>query len=203
MSLGLLVLLVLAVSIDGFSAGLSFGLRKVVIPLQSLLIICLLSSLMAASSILIGGRLARLIPASWLSLAGGILLIGLGLFIALQGLRPERPTEETVPSGGLPLLASISRCPDRADLDRSGELNAREAFFLGLVLAADVFAAGLGASLIGLPILLMALAVGGAKFILIPLGVECGRLVSRLVPVGWTSLLAGSILTFIGVFNIF
>lgn len=209
MSVGLLTLLVLAVSIDGFSAGLSFGLRKMVIPLYSLLIICVLSSLAAACSMLIGSRVALLIPASWLSSAGGAVLIVLGVYIALSDLRQGRrallPEQETTvvenSSSSLRILAKISKCPDKADLDCSGELSAREAALLGLVLSADVFGAGVGASLIGLPVFLTALAAGAAQLLLIPLGAECGRLMSGLVPLKMTSLWAGFILIFVGLIN--
>ncbi len=212
MPAGLLLLLVLAVSIDGFSAGLSFGLRKLVIPLYSLLIIGLLSSMAAACSMLIGNSIALLIPSRWLSGAGGVLLIFLGLYIALPALNKRRQakkqeesepgTGETRGNGGLQILASISECPDRADLDCSGELSAKEAIILGLVLSADVFGAGVGASLIGLPILFTSLAAGAAQFLLIPLGAECGRLMSDLIPFRMTSLWAGCLLILVGLINI-
>ena len=159
MSIGLLTLLVLAVSIDGFSAGLSFGLRRLVIPVHSLLIISFLSFLSAASSMLLGSRIAFFIPASLLDTAGGMMLIILGLYIAVTALKQRHggvmPEEEGVDpkkNGGLYILAFISRSPHRADLDRSGKLSAKEAVVLGLVLSADVFGAGIGASLIGLPV---------------------------------------------------
>lgn len=209
LSIGLLTLLVLAVSIDGFSAGLSFGLRRLVIPLYSLLIISLLSSLSAASSMLLGSRIALLIPVSLLGTAGGVMLIGLGLYIAVTALKqrgeraaPEQGGAGPKKSGGLQILASISESPDRADLDHSGELSAKEAALLGLVLSADVFGAGIGASLIGLPVFLTSLAAGAAQLLLISLGAELGRLISGLAPLRNASLWAGFILILVGLFNI-
>ena len=104
-------------------------------------------------------------------------------------------------SSSLQILGAISKCPDKADLDCSGKLSAREAVLLGLVLSADVFGAGVGASLIGLPVFLTALAVGAAQLLLLPLGAECGRRMSGLVPFRKTSIWAGLILIFIGLIN--
>ncbi|HHX87508.1 MAG TPA: sporulation membrane protein YtaF [Firmicutes bacterium] len=208
--MGLLTLLVLAVSIDGFSAGFSFGLRRLVIPLYSLLIICLFSSLAAVFSMLIGSRVAMLIPVSWLPSVGGAILIILGVYIIISDFRksrqpalPEWEREEVDAENGssLRILTSISKCPDKADLDCSGKLSAGEAALLGLVLSADVFGAGIGASLIGLPIFLTAMAVGAAQLLLIPLGAGCGRLMSGLVSLKMTSLWAGFILIFVGLIN--
>ncbi len=209
MSLGLFTLLLLAVSIDGFSAGFSFGLRKLVVPLYSLLIICLLSSLAAACSMLIGSRVALLIPASFLSSVGGAVLIILGAYIALSDFRQGRQaplTEQQAVASensghSLHILAVISKCPDKADLDCSGKLGAREAALLGLVLSADVFGAGVGVSLIGQPMLLTALAAGATQFLLILLGAKCGRLVSGLFSLRVTSWWAGFILIFVGLVN--
>ena len=212
MTFGVIALLALAVSIDGFSAGLSYGLRRLWIPFPSLLVICFSSAGAVAASMLLGGQIAGLIPLGILPLAGGGLLIALGLYVLAgslsqarrlfqdgEGEREAGPRQEPA---GLKKIASIARHPEEADLDRSGELSLKEAALLGLALAADAFGAGFGAALMGLSLPLTVAAVGLTKLILVPLGVECGRLASDGVSLKTASVLSGAILICIGVITI-
>ncbi|HLO03540.1 MAG TPA: manganese efflux pump, partial [Symbiobacteriaceae bacterium] len=102
------------------------------------------------------------------------LLLGVGLWIAWGALRPKEPVEASevvleprvhvwrLQLGSAQIVIEILREPGRADLDRSGSISLWEAGLLGIALALDSVAAGLGAGLAGanwvLPLLAFALS---------------------------------------------
>lgn len=209
MSWGFSLLLALAVSIDGFSAGFSCGLRKLTIPFASLLAISTLSATAVAVSMLAGSGVAKLVPLRYLSIFGGAVLVLFGLSIVKQylGKKPATPPGKARPeigaAGQKPRLVSLLQRPEEADLDRSGTLSVKEALLLGAALAADAFAAGFGAALIGLPFVPTVLAVGLTKFTLLPLGVALGRATLRGAVLPHAPLWGGAILIIIGIINLF
>ncbi len=210
---GVPLLLALAVSIDGFSAGFSCGLRKLTIPFTSLLVIASLSAGAIALSMLAGSGFAYIVPHRWISALGGAVLVIFGLVVMRQhspgnkegearlSHSPEQGEEES--SAHPRNISTLLRRPEAADLDRSGTLSAAEALLLGSALAADAFAAGFGAALIGSPLLPTVLAVGSTKMLLLPLGVVAGKAAGRKVAPGYIPLLGGAILIFLGIMNLF
>lgn len=204
---GVVWLLAVAVSIDGFSAGLSCGLRKLVIPLPSLLVICCSSAAAVGISMLLGSSVALLIPVQYAAAFGGSVLILIGLYVTVQSLIEPKQVSDSpgVPTGPArqKTLSGLVRQPEDADLDQSGTLSVNEALLLGVALAADAFGAGFGAALIGSPLLATVLAVGLVKLILVPLGVLIGRLMADGFALKYPGLIGGVLLVFIGVLTFF
>ncbi len=203
---GLVWLLALAVSIDGFSAGLSCGLRKLIIPFPSLMVICGSSAAAVAVSMLVGEGIASLISVEYVTVFGGSMLAVLGLYVILQNIKEshsarqvEKPPES---SRRRRRLAQLVSRPEEADLDHSGVLSMKEALLLGSALAADAFAAGFGAALSGVPLIYTVFAVGLAKLILVPLGVISGRRIAQAFPIKYPGVISGIILMGIGIFII-
>lgn len=201
-------LLALAVSIDGFSAGVSCGLRKLIIPFPSLLVICFSSTAAVTGSMLLGGGAAQFIPIGSVRIFGGGVLLVLGVYVIIQNIVESR--REAEPPVDPPRgrrrpkkLSTLLLRPEEADLDQSGILSMKEALLLGLALAADAFGAGFGAALIGSPLLVTVPAVGVTKLLLVPLGVRLGRLVAGGITFKYTSLAGGVMLIFIGIITIF
>lgn len=198
-------LLALAVSIDGFSAGFSCGLRRLEIPFASLVVICLSSAGAITISMLAGSGVALLIPVQYLRFFGGAVLAVLGCFVLAQHLDGVRKNSAPA-SAGTPRrwgkLAALLRQPQTADLDQSGSLSMKEALLLGAALAADAFGAGFGAALIGSPVPATVLAVGVTKLVLVPLGVFLGRLAAGGKALKNAPLLGGVILIVIGIMTI-
>lgn len=199
---GLVWLLALAVSIDGFSVGLSCGLRKLRIPFPSLMVICSSSALAVAISMLAGEGVAYLIPVELLTLLGGALLVLLGLFVITQNIREARLKEIRECKAAATKrnrLTGLLRRPEDADLDKSGVLSMKEAFLLGLALAADAFAAGFAAALSGAPLIYTVFAVGLTKLLLVPLGVAGGRYLAEGFSLRYPGVISGVILLTIGI----
>lgn len=200
----LLVLFVfgIALSLDGFVAGLAYGLRRIKVPIVSMLIISLTSGVAISLSLALGQVAAQGIPPELARQLGGGLLILLGLWILLQALRQstERVLRLRIPQLGIVFQVLLE--PLDADMDRSGCISPREAAILGTALALDAFAAGFAIALSGLSSVFVPLFVALGLFILLNLGMALGRHSPFLLG-NKVSLLPGFLLIALGVFRTF
>ncbi len=196
----LLALLVFgfALSLDGFGAGLAYGLRQIRVPIVSMLIISLTSGLAISISLALGRLAAQGIPPDPARHMGGALLIVLGFWIVLQALR--QPTRRTL-SIRIPQLGMVIQVllePLDADMDGSGCISAREAMVLGAALALDAFAAGFAIALSGLFTVLVPVFVVVGLFVLLHLGMVMGQRSAHILS-NKVSLLPGCLLIVLGV----
>ena len=154
------VMVGLAVSMDGFMVGLAYGIKKIKIPLVSMLIITMASVTAVSLSMFFGKALTMVLSAENAVYLGSILLIVLGAYFLLSGLREKIESIEvdheepllTLSIKFLGIMIQILKEPARADFDESGEIGSREALFLGMALSMDAFGAGVGLALTGLNI---------------------------------------------------
>ena len=170
------VFFAIALSMDGFAMGLSYGLRRIKISRIPLLIICFSSAIAIEVSMAFGRGIASFLPAKAAIISGAIILIIVGLSIILQNFFLNLRSKENINCKitNLDCLISIIKEPLYADLNRSGEINIKEATFLGLALAMDALGAGLGAALSGYSLIWTPLMVAVAEGLMINLGVYIG-----------------------------
>jgi putative sporulation protein YtaF len=203
----LIGLFALAVSADGFAVGLAYGVRKIKIPLVSLLVICIASASSVTAAMLLGRGLSSLLSPLLASRLGALMIIVIGLIFLLQSLRQKINAIEE--NGSDPLLSlkirplgiiiQILKEPSSADFDHSGEIGTRESFFLGMALAMDAFGAGIGIAMAGYNILFTAIAVGMLKFVLVGSGLLLGRKAAREDCQGLPTALTALLLLAIGI----
>ncbi|GAB6926620.1 sporulation membrane protein YtaF [Paenibacillus sp. JCM 10914] len=91
------VLLAMAISLDGFGAGVTYGLRKTKIPALSVLIISFCSGLVLCISMMAGSLLQRYLSPDVASIIGAAILIVLGGWSLYQQL--IRKPDSDVASG--------------------------------------------------------------------------------------------------------
>jgi len=202
-----IVLFALAVSSDGFVVGMSYGIRKIKMPLISLLVICVASASSVTIAMLFGKGLTCFLSPLAAAQLGAITIILIGGFFLMQSLRQKLcglEVEEEDPLLSLKvkplgIIIQILKEPSSADFDRSGEIGLQEAFFLGLALAMDAFGAGIGIAMAGYNILFTAISVGMLKFILVSSGLKLGTIIRnerwQYIP----SVLTGLILLVLGI----
>ncbi len=206
MSLFPVVLLGIAVSFDGFGVGFAFGLRKLRIPLLSLLIVCGFSAASVFASMQAGNAVSRLLRPAVASGIGGIILILVGAWLIRQALQdktaPPEKTAGEVNKCGLPALSVVLREPSLADGDNSGSISAREAILLGVTLALDALGAGFGAAMIGLSPAAAALAVAAGKFMFVSAGLFLGKRYAEDSGEKRTAVLSGMVLLILGLVHL-
>lgn len=208
MSFASLLLLAFTVSVDSFSVGFTYGLRKMKIPLKAIIIIACCSGFILLFSMFAGHLLTRVLSAKITEKFGGILLIGMGIWILYQFFRPEQEKlqqEKTVVNlelKSLGIVIHILRKPVIADLDRSGTINGAESFLLGLALSIDALGAGIGASLLGFPPLDMSLSVAIMSSSFLLAGIKAGNAFSKWSWMDKLACLPGILLIIIGMWKL-
>jgi putative sporulation protein YtaF len=226
-----LVLLSCAVSLDGFGVGITYGIRKIKIPVSSIFIISACSGLIILLSMMVGVTLTRWMSPHGASVMGAVILIGIGLWALIRFLRSDGQDEEAESRlqdetakvatlkgeqssvGAKPILAlelkvfgfmiQILRTPSAADMDRSGTISSGEAFLLGAALSLDAFGAGIGAALVGFPPITTAALIAVSSGVFLWSGTRVGFWVSGWRWVRNLSMLPGVILILMGIFKLF
>ncbi|TCP69044.1 sporulation membrane protein YtaF [Baia soyae] len=162
--------LAFAVSLDSFSAGITYGLRKIRIPFGSILIIAGCSGLSIFLTMAIGDQIGLWLSPQMEKWIGATILILLGCWTLYQYMTRLKEDREEIDNGQegvlvaaqvidpkvwiweLPkwgLVIQILKKPTTADMDHSGSINATEAILLGIALSLDSLGAGLGVALLG------------------------------------------------------
>jgi putative sporulation protein YtaF len=221
-----LILLSFAVSLDGFGVGITYGVRKIKIPISSIFIISACSGLIILLSMMVGVAMTGWMSPHITSTVGAIILIGIGIAALFQFIRSgdREGTEQRKKVSGIAiakedmltykpvltmelkvfgLIIQILRSPSAADLDRSGTITAGEAFFLGTALSLDAFGAGIGAALVGFSPLITAILIAAASGLFLWSGTRVGFWVSGWRWIRQLSMLPGIILIAMGIFKLF
>ncbi|KUO72033.1 MAG: sporulation protein [Desulfosporosinus sp. BRH_c37] len=214
--MGVAMLMAVALSLDGFGVGLAYGLRRIRIPISSLIAIALCTVFAMGISMLFGSWVTlwlRVIPAR---LLGATILLTLGFFQLARAIRNrqreilplavpamavviQKPMLEPVFRFQLSffgLVIQVLKTPDIADVDGSGGISLRESLLLGSALAMDAFASGIGAAMAG-----MTLSVIGIVALTQILMLRLGQQMAGKIPEYWTAkaeYLPGVVLILVG-----
>src|SRR5690606_18772999 len=151
------------VSLDSFGVGVTYGMRKITIPIRSIAIIALCSGLVILLAMSIGQGLSMLFSPYLAESLGGFILIGIGLWALTNVYRSKEgqplpsDTSQKVDKQKkeiryiwsmeikkMGIVIQILRKPMMADFDKSGVISPVEAIVLGIALALDAFGAGIG-----------------------------------------------------------
>lgn len=180
--------LALALSIDGLAVGIAYGMRGIDVPLRSLLIIGSCSALCFSAALLIGRFVAGVVDVSTPHLIGSSILIVLGSWHIIKGWSDRSRRSARDGSGSEPSWATLMRVriralgivvqvlrePGKADMDRSGAIDATEALVLGVALGLDATAVGFGAAFMDVGFAFVGV-VAGSQLLLTWVGLYVGR----------------------------
>lgn len=191
-----LMLLVIAVSLDGFGVGITYGMRKIRVPLSALAIIMLCSGVIVLASMTIGHLLSGFISSEVTKMLGSGILISLGLFSLYSLIRPEKAVSDDQHK-----LKTVLASPDKADLDNSGQISPVEACLLGAALALDAFGAGIAASMLGYAPTLTAVLVALMSGLFVYSGIRTGVFLSKNKKLKKMTFVPPVLLITIGVIN--
>ncbi|WLV24055.1 sporulation membrane protein YtaF [Aciduricibacillus chroicocephali] len=200
-----LLFLIIAVSLDGFGVGITYGMQKIRLPLLPLLIIMCCSGTVVLVSMTIGTWLTTWIKPEITEKLGGLILIAIGLFSLTNLLRQSKRSSNPKSQSESPKRSdfiTVMGTPDRADLDKSGSISAKESLLLGIALALDAFGAGLGAAIIGYTPLLTAVLIALMSGTLLFLGMKTGLFLLRSDRLARMGFLPPLLLMALGAFNL-
>jgi len=216
MGVGVAILMAVALSLDGFGVGLAYGLRRIRIPMSSLIVIALCTVFAMGISMLFGSWVtiwlkfipARLLGATILITLGGVQLAK-AIWNSQQEIFPQalpamavavqKPVLEPIFRFQLNffgLVVQVLKTPVIADVDGSGGISLRESLLLGSALAVDAFASGIGAAMAG-----MTLSVIGIVALTQIMMLRLGQQMAGKIPENWTvkaEFLPGLVLILVG-----
>ncbi|ANE49096.1 membrane protein [Paenibacillus swuensis] len=217
-----LALLALAVSMDGFGVGVMYGLRKIRIPLLSIIIISVCSGLIIFISMQVGVLVLQWITPMTAEVVGASILLGLGVWSLIQ--MSMQKTDDIQPAAGPPtpagdvdaekqtvlhvelkrlgIIIQILRKPSVADIDRSGNISASEATLLGIALSLDALGAGIGAALVGFHPIITSGLIALASGTFIYCGLRVGFIFSDAAWIRRISFIPGCILILMGLLKL-
>ncbi len=202
-------LIALAISIDSFALGITYGIRKIRIPKLAVFVITLITVGTLGVSVFMGHIIRQFIPSFAASLLSSITLIGIGTYFMLEGyLQYLSATKyindfKHVSTGShvpkIKCFVNMALDVSKADLDVSGDINLKEASCIGFILSIDSLCTGFGYAIGNIRITYFFIFVFIINIISISIGLFLGDKVHLPKTSLKTSLLPGVILIMIGI----
>lgn len=201
-----LLLLAVAISLDGLGTGFAYGLRKMRIPFKSIMIIACCTALSLGIAMLFGQFIQSFLSPLAASRIGGMILIIIGSWIIFQFFRSEiehsgahEKFEFNWEIKSLGIVIHILKKPTRADFDSSGTITGLEAIMLGAALSLDAFGVGIGAAMLGFSPLLLSGAAALSGVLFLSAGLALGKLFSHMKAMQKITFFPGLLLILIGI----
>ncbi|MFI3231161.1 MAG: manganese efflux pump [bacterium] len=149
-----LILLTLALSLDSFGIGLSYGIRNIRFRLSSICIIGIVSYFLTSLSIYAGKLLGNIFSEKIVNLISILILVVIGLFIIKKAVEEEeveldievldnRDNKEKINKD---IIINIIKDPSFGDLNHSSIIDPIEAIFLAIAISIDALGVGLAVS---------------------------------------------------------
>jgi putative sporulation protein YtaF len=191
----------IAANLDNLGIGVSYSLKSTRIPFVSNLLIAVVSMVAAYLSITAGSLVSQFISLSIANFVGGFLLIFLGFKCIIESFKQEKETA-TVAVHSNSKMTKVMKEPDALDLNNDKVISWKESILLGLALAINCLALGLGAGITGVSPLFATISIGIFSILTIAGGTLVG---SKLCDSGigkYSNLAAGLMLVLIGIYEI-
>lgn len=188
-----ILLIGVAANIDNLGISVSYGLNSKKIPLLKNLLIALISMICAFISISTGIFLSYYFSQSIANVAGGSLIIGLGLWFIFYSF-------PVVKSNGNSQKSTWQlRLPK---FDQARDITWKETVFLGFVLGVNCLTIGFGAGFTGVPPFSVSISIGIFSIISISFGVMLGKNIGSTVFGRYSTIISGLLLIIIGIYEI-
>lgn len=165
-----ILLLILAVSADGFASAVGIGAAGIRLPARSAAVISLTGTVFLTSSVYFADIIGGFIPAGLCRFISSMVLVLLGVINLFHGVI-EKAVRKKGSSGQLELYFNGAS----ADRDRSKTVSCREALALSVALSADSLVTGVSAGLGRMSALSLAVPAFAAGFGAVLLGSFIGR----------------------------
>ena len=204
------LLIAVALCIDSFAIGITYGMRKIKIPKLSIFVINLVTIFSLGISIFLGDLIKRFISENAASIISFLILLSLGCFLMIEGYIRYLSEKKALENKGdnniakiklskLGIIIDIGIDVTKADMDVSGDIDLKEAIYLGAILSIDSLCVGFGSAVGGINYAGFLGFVFFTNMVSILYGLYLGSKVNIYRKDLKTSLLPGGILVFIAI----
>jgi putative Mn2+ efflux pump MntP len=190
------VLIAVVSNLDNLAAGVAFGMRGARIAVGPNVVIAAVTMAATAAAISFGGALRGVLPQSLAAAVGASIICAIGVWTVAGSVRPLRFSAGSRERG----IGRVGggRYPLSGELAGQQVISLREALALGVALALNNAATGVGAGVAGVSALATTLLAGALSLICVGGGSRVGQSLGRLVGDRRASLLSGVILLGVG-----
>lgn len=195
--------IVVAVCLDSLAIGMSYGIKEIKIPKISLLIIDFVCTFFLFISMFLGDIVKSILPGNMPSIISFLILFSLGLYFILECfiknlIKKQNGTDKKleIKLSNIKIIIDVVVDCTKADMNNSGDIDIKEAMYLGTALSLDALGIGFGAAMGNIGYIQVLIFAFIFNIFAIVLGLYIGKkLVSKIeIDFSWIS---GVILIFI------
>ncbi|WCN37343.1 sporulation membrane protein YtaF [Aneurinibacillus uraniidurans] len=187
-----------ASNLDNLAIGIAFGVRSTRIPTMSNVIIALITMVGTYLSMTIGEIVAFYMSGLVANVLGAVLISGIGLWTIVDSWR-KWGTE--IPVLNHETSSDPIRNPYAADVDKNNIISVKESVALGIALAMNNLAVGIGAGATSVSPLLTTMFAGLFSLAFIGFGSKVGYVMARTWFGKYSGIIGGVLLFLIGIYE--
>jgi putative sporulation protein YtaF len=183
-------------NLDNLAVGLALGMRDTRVSAAPNAVIAMVTMAATAASMTPGRVLSHAIPPSLAAAIGASVIAGMGVWTVFTSMPRERMPRSRLASGIGRLRSARSTLS--GELPSKDVISSRDALVLGIALAANNVATGIGAGIAGVPPVTTTLLAGALSLLCVGGGSRVGASLGRLIGASAASLMSGLILLGVG-----
>ena len=203
------ILLAISISIDTFGIGVTYGMKKIKVPIRSLMLINMVSVIFLSIAFGLGSLLLNFITVFQAKLLSSALILLLGFVLLIQAYLDCRyPAKDgkrmikMISIKTLGIVINIMRDPVSGDRDHSGVIETKEAMYIGMALAMDAFTIGLAISIVQIHMITFIAAIFLINILFFKIGEFLGKEVGYLTREHILKYISATILIFLGLLRL-
>ncbi|MBA1334508.1 MAG: hypothetical protein HPY66_2357 [Firmicutes bacterium] len=204
------MIIAIATGIDSFIVGLSYGIKGIKMKIPLVVLMNTVSAAILGISMFAGRKIFLMLPVFWGKLVGSSILLLLGLIFLTQAFiefkyPADANSERFIGSFRIRvfgIIIQILRQPEKADLNHSGTIDAKEALVLGTAVSLDGIAVGFASSITGINILLTPIMCLLFSFLFTVFGLNLGNVYTEYTAQEKVKFLPGMLLIILGILKL-
>lgn len=146
--------IVLAICLDSLAIGIAYGMRKIKIPIKSLLVIDIVCTVVLSIAMFLGNIITKILPGNLPTIISFIILLCIGIYFLLEGISNSFINKDKkkfeIKFSNIKIIIDVVVDCTKADLNKSGDIDLREGFYLGMALSLDSLGIGFGVALVSI-----------------------------------------------------
>jgi len=186
-----ILLFAISANIDNLAVGVSYGIKKIIIPLSSNFMISLIVFSGTLFSMLLGNNIAQFMPAYISDYIGGIIIIAIGAVSIIKYFQSRKNDSGQTDSHW-----------EEKDKNNNKKIELYEALILGFALSINNIGLGIGASISGLGIMPTAVCSFAFSVIFLLTGNFLGNSYFSKYFGKFAELASGAIIIMLGIFEL-
>lgn len=192
----------LSSNLDNIVIGIAYGIKKIKIGSIANLIIAIITSSGTLLSMLIGSYIAKLLSYSMANCLGASIIVMLGIYFVAQSVIKILNNTKSKKLA-LKNIDDMIEYAEISDLDKSGNINIKEALLVSFGLTFNNLGTGVAASITGISVQLTVIFTFILSIVLIIFGEALGSHIFGKVLGKYAPLFSGILLIILGVIEFF